>query len=57
MTLSTAGLDGGPEYPPGNGETGRQAQQRDRMSDETGSPRPWFSVPYTAGYAFAWLME
>ncbi|MCF6524801.1 NAD(P)-dependent oxidoreductase [Streptomyces sp. JJ36] len=27
------------------------------IADETGSPRPAFSVPYTAGYAFAWLME
>ncbi|MFV2103027.1 NAD-dependent epimerase/dehydratase family protein [Micromonospora sp. LOL_024] len=27
------------------------------IADETGSPRPWFSVPYAAGYAFAWLME
>ncbi|MBQ1027539.1 NAD(P)-dependent oxidoreductase [Micromonospora sp. C95] len=27
------------------------------IADQTGSPRPWFSVPYTAGYAFAWLME
>ncbi len=27
------------------------------IADETGSPRPWFSVPYSAGYAFAWLME
>lgn len=27
------------------------------IADETGSPRPAFSVPYAAGYAFAWLME
>lgn len=27
------------------------------MCDETGFPRPWFSVPYGAGYAFGWAME
>ncbi len=29
----------------------------DFICEETGSPRPWFSVPYWAGYAFGWLME
>src|SRR5690606_21207061 len=27
------------------------------VADTTGSPRPWLSVPYAVGYAFAWLME
>lgn len=27
------------------------------IADKTGSAKPWFSVPYTLGYAFAWLME
>ena len=27
------------------------------IADETGFPAPWYSVPYSAGYAFAWLME
>lgn len=29
----------------------------DFICQESGSPRPWFSVPYWAGYAFGWLME
>jgi nucleoside-diphosphate-sugar epimerase len=27
------------------------------IARETGFPRPWYSVPYPVGYAFAWLME
>lgn len=27
------------------------------VAGATGSPRPWFSVPFGVGYAFAWLME
>lgn len=27
------------------------------LANETRSPKPWYSVPYGAGYAFAWLME
>ena len=27
------------------------------IAGETGSPRPWYRVPYFAGYSFAWLME
>ncbi len=27
------------------------------IASETGFPQPWYSVPYPAGYAFAWLME
>ncbi len=29
----------------------------DFIAAETGFPKPLFSVPYPAGYAFAWLME
>jgi len=29
----------------------------DFIATETGFPKPFFSVPYPAGYAFAWLME
>lgn len=29
----------------------------DLIADHTGLPRPWFSVPFGAGYAFGWLME
>jgi nucleoside-diphosphate-sugar epimerase len=29
----------------------------DFIADETGFPRPVYSVPYPAGYAFGWLME
>ena len=29
----------------------------DYIADNTGVPRPLFSVPYAAGYLFAWLME
>lgn len=27
------------------------------LAEEAGVPRPWFSVPFGAGYAFGWLME
>lgn len=27
------------------------------IAAETGVPRPWFSVPYSFGHAFGWLME
>ncbi len=27
------------------------------IAAETGLPQPWYSVPFSAGYAFGWLME
>ncbi|MCB1167419.1 MAG: NAD(P)H-binding protein [Leptospiraceae bacterium] len=27
------------------------------IHEETGIPKPWFSVPYFTGYVFGWLME
>ncbi len=27
------------------------------IADHSNSPKPWYSVPYFAGYAFGWLME
>lgn len=38
----------GPEFPTARIEL---------ICEETGFPRPWFSVPYGGGYAFGWLME
>jgi len=35
----------------------RMREVIDFIATETGFPKPWFSVPYAAGYAFAWLME
>jgi nucleoside-diphosphate-sugar epimerase len=29
----------------------------DFIAREAGCPRPWYSVPYPAGYLFGWLME
>jgi nucleoside-diphosphate-sugar epimerase len=40
----------GPQFP-----TAREVF--DFIAGETGFPRPWYSVPYPAGYAFGWLME
>jgi hypothetical protein len=40
----------GPEFPTAREVIGFIAR-------ETGSPPPWYSVPYPAGRAFGWLME
>ena len=40
----------GPEFPTAREVIGL-------IASETGSPKPWFSVPYPVGYAFAGLME
>lgn len=40
----------GPEFP-----TAREVIEF--IAHETQAPKPWYSVPYAAGYAFGWLME